>query len=157
MIEDVETGRRIATAVKAIDPRDLRSLGRGWRLDWKDIARTAEVFKLIRPRAPRRPLGLIALERHGDFVEITHLEAHPDHVGRGKKLRGIAGNLIAYAAQVSLEMGAEGFVALVAKTELIDHYRKTYGFQRVGNSHRMILGELAASRLIRTYLEESPS
>lgn len=151
MIEDVKTGERIATTVEPVGRDDLRSLGRGWRFKWIDVVRTTEVFKLIAPAAPNRVLGLVALKRYESYIKITYLESNPNDVGPTKNYRGIAGSLLAFAAQLSFEIGAEGFIALNAKTELIDHYRETYGFERVGKSQRMLLGTRAAADLIKRY------
>ena len=86
--------------------------------------------------------------RRGNFVEVTLLESHPLQVGRAKRFRGIAGSLLAFAALLSREIGGDGFVAMEAKTGLIEHYRDTYGFKRIGNSLRMFLDDLAAAKLI---------
>jgi hypothetical protein len=43
MIEDATTGDRIATEVKPVVADDIRSLGAGWRFDWRG-APMAEKF-----------------------------------------------------------------------------------------------------------------
>ncbi len=73
------------------------------------------------------------------------------HVGKRKKLGGIPGSLLAYAAQLSFAIGGEGFIAIEAKTNLIEHFQKTYGFKRVGQSQRMFLDNEAAAHLISHY------
>ena len=45
----------------------------------------------------------------------------------------------------------EGGNAIDAKTELMEHYRLAYGFEKLGHSQRMILTTGAAARLIGTY------
>ena len=68
-------------------------------------------------------LGLLALRRHENYVEdLTLLESDPRDVGRSKRFRGIPGSLFAFAAQLSFEIGGEGFIAIDARTELIEHY-----------------------------------
>jgi hypothetical protein len=151
MIEDVKTGRLITTEVRPVEARDLDGLGQGWRFDWSGEGRTREVFKLIDPATPEAILGLLALNRCKKYVEVTLLESHPEHVGRTKRFGGIAGSLLAFAARLSFELGGEGFISILAKTELIEHYRDTYGFQRVGNSQGMILAPRDAARLIERY------
>jgi hypothetical protein len=151
MIEDVKTGRLITTDVLPVEPDDVRGLGLDWRFDWRAAVEREEVFKLIDPIVPDEILGLLALERRENYVEVTLLESSPQNVGRNKGFRGIAGSLFAFAARLSFELGGEGFIAIDAKNELLDHYRLTYGFERIGRSQRMILSTVAAARLIGKY------
>ncbi len=85
------------------------------------------------------------------YVEVTLLESRPRDVGRPKSVRGIAGSLLAFAAQLSFSLGGEGFVIIDAKTELIEHYQSTYGFQRIGHTQRMVLATGAAATLITQF------
>src|SRR4051794_23567803 len=89
MIEDVETGRLIAKEVRPVEPDDFRDLGSGWRFEWRAAVESAEVFKLIDPMAPDQILGLLALRRHKNYVDVTLLESHPEHVGKSQRFRGI--------------------------------------------------------------------
>ncbi len=51
----------------------------------------------------------------------------------------------------------EGGNAIDAKTELMEHYRLAYGFEKLGHRQRMILTTGAAARLIGTsWREASP-
>ena len=118
--------------------------------------KAAEVFKLLDPTAPDEILGLLALKRHRNYVEVTLLESHPQHVGKTKKLRGIPGSLFAFAAELSFAIGGERFLAIVAKTELIEHYRLHYGFEQIGNSQGMILNQGSAAKLISKYGGRAP-
>ncbi len=151
MIEDVETGRLITAEVLPVEPHDIRGLGSGWRFDWPAAVVRDEVFKLIDPTAPDAILGLLALRRRENYVEVTLLESSPQDVGRTKRFGGIAGSLFAFAARLSFELGGDGFIAIDEKNELLEHYRLTYGFERIGRSQRMILSTIAAARLIVKY------
>ncbi len=155
MIEDIRTGRLIATDIRPIEVSDLRALGLGWRFDSRASVESMEVFKLIDPVAPDTILGLLGLKRCENYIEVGLLESHPHHVGRAKSFRGIPGNLLAFAAQLSFQLGGEGFITIDAKNELIEHYRQVYGFMRVGNSQRMILTTGPAANLIRMYRGEA--
>ncbi len=151
MIEEAETGPLVETDVRPVEADDLLRLEPGWRFDWRDLVKSEEIFKLIDPEAPDAILGLLALTRNENFVEVTLLESNPRNVGRKKKLRGVPGSLLAFAAQLSFNIGGDGFIAIVAKTELIEHYQRVYGFERVAQSQRMILTTVAAARLIAQY------
>ena len=92
-----------------------------------------------KPSPPRRAPGQFAsrilvwemtdTDRIIMNVEGGLLESHPQHVGKAKRFRGIAGSLFAFAAQLSFAIGGEGFVTIDAKSELIEHYRWVYGFR----------------------------
>lgn len=152
MIENVRTGERIKPIVRPVRPAELQPGERGWRFDWLQASKAAKVYALIDPRQPGVPLGRIALSLFEDqHVEIDLLEVNARDVGRTGSWRGIAGSLIAYAAQVSVVIGGEGFVALYAKTELLAHDETKYGFRRVGQSLRMILDPMAAAKLVNFY------
>jgi hypothetical protein len=45
-------------------------------------------------------------------------------------------------------LAGKGSSAIDAKTELIEHCQRVYGFDRLGHSQRMILTTGAAARLI---------
>lgn len=151
MIEDIETGRFLETEVLPAGPKDLRHPGRNWRFDWRAAAKDSEVFKLVDPANPETVLGLLGLRRHSDHVEVTLLESDPRHVGKAKKYRGIPGGLLAFAAQLSFANGSGGYLAMTAKTELVEHYRDVYGFEKIGRGGRMVLDTVNAAKLIGQY------
>jgi hypothetical protein len=110
-----------------------------------------EVFKLIEPSVPEAILGLLALRRHAKYVEVTLVESDPRNVGKNKIFRGVPGSLFAFAAQLSFEIGGDGFLVIDPKTELFEHYQRTYGFERLGQSQRMVLATGSAAKLISYY------
>ncbi len=118
--------------------------------DWK----TELVFEVyaLRQKNSGAALGLISFEAVPSElrIEIKLLESSKENIGRGKKYRGIAGDLIAFACRESFLRGFYGFVSLIPKTELIDHYISEYGFVQAG---RHLVTELVNSRnLIDKYL-----
>ncbi|HEY2155761.1 MAG TPA: hypothetical protein VGH33_09025 [Isosphaeraceae bacterium] len=152
MIRDRPTGLSVPASVGRATAGDLRSLGAGWNFDWEDEARRSDVYKLLTEEDPGANLGLVAVDLREGFVEITLLECSPGNVGREKRFEGIAGSMIAFAAGLSFDTGCEGYVAMESKTNLIDHYCRTYGLERIGMSHRLFLARDAATRLVRQYL-----
>lgn len=64
-------------------------------------------------------------------IHINLLEASKENVGKGKKVKNIAGNLIAYACKIAFKKGYDGFVSLLPKSKLVGHYM-AYGFNKVG-------------------------
>jgi hypothetical protein len=63
---------------------------------------------------------------------------------------GVPGNLFAFACQLSIDRGYEGFISFTSKTKLISHYEKTLGAVHIGN-HKMIIFPDAALKLVIKY------
>jgi len=152
MIEDLRTGRLLSSGILPVSPPDLGSLGGDWNFDWAVQVERYETYKIVAAESPSEVLGMMSIERQPDFIEVILIESNPNDVGHEKRYRGIPGNLLAFAARLSFNLGNEGFLRLVAKTELIDHYVREYGFSRHGHSQIMILNSAAAARLISTFI-----
>ena len=65
----------------------------------------------------------------------------------------MAGKLFAYAAKLSFELGHDGFLSFVAKTELIEHYQRTLG-ATLFLGQKMFIDTKAAGKLIASYFGE---
>lgn len=119
----------------------------GWKTELK-----FEIYALMQ-RGSDAALGLISLEvvSYELRIEIKLLESNAENIGTGKKFHGIAGILIAFACREAFLRGFHGFVSLIPKTELIDHYKNEYGFVQAG---RHLATELVNSKnLIDKYLK----
>ncbi|MEO6850831.1 MAG: hypothetical protein ABI203_00960, partial [Mucilaginibacter sp.] len=87
------------------------------------------------------------------------LEVAIEHVGTDKKLENIGGCLIAFACREAIKRGHEGFVFLIPKTKLVEHYIKHYGFEHfpmktTGRPEGFLyLEDQASRRLIEKYLK----
>lgn len=73
--------------------------------------------------------------------------------GRNKLYKGVAGNLVAFACKISFERGYDGFVSFVAKTKLVEHYKKTLGAKQFGSGNRMYIGTKEALALVNQYFK----
>lgn len=87
---------------------------------------------------------------HDNRIHLNLLEIAKPYQGKGKEIDFIAGCLIAFAAELSIKRGYDGFVSLEPKTRLIDHYIDVYGFIRYGR-YLAIEGEVSQS-LVFNYL-----
>ncbi len=151
-IEDSQTGRSLQTVIEPVTSRELRDLAtEGWSFNWLEELKDSEVYKLTVPNVRPVIQELISLTKAEGFIQVGLVESHPLNVGQGKKFRGVAGNLFAFAAKISMDVGNDGFVMFVAKTELIEHYERTLGAKRMGGSSKMYLDERAAGKLISQY------
>lgn len=150
-IEEVATGRTLVTDVQRATLADLKSLEKQWQFDWLKESRRGDVYKLTVPSIGLTIFGLISVEPRADHVFVHLLESHPENVGRRKKFAGIPGNLMAFAARLSRELGHEGCLTFESKSALLSHYQKTLGARRIGRSRLMVVDEAAADRLIQQY------
>ncbi|MBC7820936.1 MAG: hypothetical protein IAG10_28970 [Planctomycetaceae bacterium] len=150
-ITEVATGRSYATLISLATLADLNAAATNWQFDWVQELTKAEVYKLTAPKLGRLIHGLVSLTRSPNFILVNIVESHPENIGRGEKYAEVAGNLIAYAAKLSFELGLQGVVAWDAKSELIEHYREKFGAVQVGHSQRMFLRSSEAQRLVDQY------
>ena len=65
---------------------------------------------------------------------------------------GVPGNLVAFACKRSFQMGHEGNVAFLSKTQLVEHYEKSLGAFHFGG-RIMIIETRAAIKLINKYFQ----
>jgi hypothetical protein len=98
-------------------------------------------------------LGLMSvLINEAEFrLQIKLLESARENRGNTKLYDCVAGNLIAFACQLSFKKGFGGFVSLIPKTELISHYITKYYFRPMGKS-LVIEGETSRALIIK-YIE----
>ncbi len=120
--------------------------------DWsKEVGN--RIFKIVAKGILDSPaLGLISLS-----ILASELRIHVDLVENAKENRGkdkqvdrVGGCLLAFAAGLSFERGYLGFISLVPKTELIDHYVEKYGFTQYGR--QLAIDGEDAIKLIQKYL-----
>ena len=121
-----------------------------WNFDWLKEEKQSQVFKLLTEDGDGNIEGLISLDIRQGFVFVSLVENAPQNIGRNGIYLGVAGNLFAYACQMSLEKGFDGYVSFVAKTELIEHYKKMLGAEILFDKN-MVIKENAALSLIKKY------
>ncbi len=78
------------------------------------------------------------------------VESAPFNKGKTKIYSGVPGNLVALACKLSFQRGPEGNVALISKTQLIDHYIESLGAMLFGG-RLMIIDTNAALKLMNRY------
>jgi hypothetical protein len=155
-IQNTISGDSFATEVVRLTKSDLKQATKksGWNFNWKKELEnnTIEVYKLIISSSPDIIQGLLSLTIETDHVFMNLVESAPFNIGKNKLYEGVAGNLVAFACQLSFQRGFEGFVAFDAKTRLIPHYEKTLGAVQF-RGQRMIIPTHAAQILIDKYFK----
>jgi hypothetical protein len=97
--------------------------------------------------------GVIAMECMEGYIEVHLVESAPHNRGADKEFDYVGPHLFAFACRRSVEIGFEGFVAMTAKTKLIEYYQKEFGAEIIDyTAGRMFIPSVAADKLIRVYL-----
>ncbi len=153
-IKNVVSGDSFSTDISRITSLDLRKITKkaGWQFNWKLELKHPErdVYKLTIVNNQSIIQGLISLEIRSDHVFMHLVESAPFNKGKTKLYSGVPGNLVAFACKVSFQMGHEGNVAFISKSQLIEHYQESLGAIHAGG-RLMIIDSVAAYKLIKRY------
>jgi len=124
----------------------------GWVFDWSIPQEKGYSIYGLKIQDDDMMQGLIAIKHYSEqlFTSIDLVEAHPQNVGKNGKYIGVGGNLFAIACKLSFENGNDGYVQFIAKTKLIEHYkREIYAEQITGQL--MYIGTEGAKLLVEKY------
>lgn len=155
-VRNTISGDSFRTEVMRMTKADLEQATKknGWKLNWKTELgdNSKEVYKLTIVDNPNIIQGLVSLTIQADHVYMELLENAPFNFGKDKLYEGVAGNLIAHACKVSFQQGFDGYVSFTAKTQLVEHYKKTLKAQNFGGQ-LMVINTVAANILIDKYFK----
>jgi len=119
-LENCISGDSFATDVIELAIEDLLTLKKGWKFNWnQEFSSENKVYKLVIRIAPTVIQGLVSIIDKGDHIFMNLIESAPHNFGKNKIYEGVAGNLVAFACQISFEKGYGGIVAFKAKNKLI--------------------------------------
>ena len=151
-IENRISGDSFDTEVLPFVPDEKGYKKSHWRFDWMLEAknRQRELSKLIIENNTDIIQGLISISDNNDHVFVHLVENAKFNQGKNRLYQGVAGNLFAYACKLSFDRGYDGFLSFFAKSQLIDHYVKTLGAQKMGGL-QLVVDSVAAARLIKRY------
>jgi hypothetical protein len=131
-IKHIQSGKESEAIIELLEEKDFKAVKMNkdqFGFNWAKY-KGNEVYKLYL-EDNNTILGLMCIIDHTDpatnAIEIELLEVGRDNVGKGKKIGGIGGCLIAFACRESFKRGHDGFVFLTPKTGLIKHYNSEYG------------------------------
>jgi hypothetical protein len=147
------TNTSVETIIEKIKITEINQL-KHWQFDWQYESRQNDIFKLTVSDLPDEIQGVISIEIRKGYVFVSLIENAPINIGKHGVYEGVAGNLFAYPCKLSYEMGFEGFVSFVAKTELIEHYTKKI-LAKLVSGQTMVIEPLQALQLIRQYFKEA--
>jgi hypothetical protein len=143
------TGEKVECEILKAEDRNFHFIKKNFHFDWYKEFLRMDVFILT--TSERNFIhGLILLLDGEDYLVLKLIELHQENIGSNKWYDRIAGNLIAFAAVIALQK-FNGFMMAESKSMLIDHYCSTYGFQRIGNSNRLISLPDNSKKLVDLY------
>ena len=155
-IENINSGDSFPTEVSLLNVEELKKITKrnGWLFNWKSEFKkpASEIYKLTISNNPHIIQGLVSLEVRSDHVFMHLIESSPFNIGKNKTYLGVPGNLIAFACKLSFQRGHDGFISFIAKTQLIEHYKKSLGAINFGGQ-LMIINNKAALNLIGKYFK----
>ena len=154
-IENIATGRVYDTEFHQLTEADKKQVKKkDWIFDWHDEIGIPDryVYKLTIKGNADIIQGLISFSIEDKFVFIYLAESAGFNQGKDKMYDGVAGNMFAFACKRSKDMGFEGYVGFVAKTKLIQHYKKTLGAKLISGQRMVIEGE-DTKKLINQYFK----
>jgi hypothetical protein len=152
-IKHRESGEVFETEITKTLDDDVQYLV-GWSFDWKKTKKNFDVYKLTTISESNIIQGLLAIEIKKGFVFIELIENAPFNIGSKQIYSGVGGNLFAFACKLSFEMGFDGYVSFVAKTELIEHYRDKM-FAKSLSGQRMVIETDGARKLVNQYFSKN--
>lgn len=145
---DMSDGMRVDCTIDRLQPVDFSQVKKNFSFDWKKEFRLFPVYKLS---SRDRIQGLISLWHAESFLLLNLIELADYNVGKLKRFDRVAATLIAFAASISLNEH-DGYMVIMAKTSLINHYRDQYGFIQIGHSERMISYPRNTIKLVTLFL-----
>ena len=154
-IEEVATGKNFDTEIFELEKTDLKLLTKkkDWKFNWKEEWKNADakVYKLVL-MGDKTIQGIISIKDEGSYLYLPLIETAPHNFGKAKKFFGVPANLTAFACKCAFESGYDGEVAFIAKTELIEHYKKMLGATQLGGRRMGILNR-EARKLVSLYFK----
>lgn len=153
---DKVTSKLVKTTYREFSLLEVKKLTKGWGFNW--VQTFQEKYRVYGITLETGELqGLISLALRQGFIEVSLVESAPSNVGKDGRYEGVGGHLFAIAAKLSYDLGAEGFVSFIAKTSLIEHYKKTLNAKQIGNTQLMFIDSIAADILVKKYFIEEVS
>lgn len=142
----------VEAEIEEVDLLEIKAIHKTGRFyfDWRQESKN-QILK-ITLKDDDKVLGLISVSDIPEEyrIHINLLESSNENKGKNKEIEGVAGCLIAHTVKLAFEKGYLGFTSLVPKTELIDFYKKKYGFKQFGR--QLAIDGIADIQLMDKYL-----
>ncbi|WP_342088327.1 hypothetical protein [Dyadobacter sp. OTU695] len=151
------TGEVFATSISCAESTKRSQVrAADWLFDWHSelCRKDRQVLKIELLHEPSTIQGLISLADKGNHIYAHLIENVSWNKGKNKLYCGVAGNLFAAACKLSFDLKYDGVVSFVPKTQLVEHYQKTFGAKLFG-PNRMFIDTREAMMLAKHYLTQT--
>jgi hypothetical protein len=156
-IEHAKSGKSYETDVLPLSSDEVKTILKknGWQFNWKKEFREADhqLFKLV-IRGDSEIQGLLSIQVMDGYIEMHLIENAPHNYASKKTHLGVAGNLVAFACRKSFELGFDGFISFIAKSQLVDHNKETLGAESIHRRERMAIPSESARKLVTSYYKD---
>jgi hypothetical protein len=155
-IENAISGEVFQTEITLLSLIDEKQINKkDWGFDWHSelVDNSKRIYKINTVENPNIIQGLVCLTDKGDHIFMDLIEAAKFNKGHKKLYLGVAGNLVAFVCKYSFELGYDGIVSFIAKTQLIEHYQISLGAKLFGRN-RMFIDKKESLFLVKKYFKE---
>ena len=149
--------RIVKTEIKEIDVQNYNF--KNWEFNWIEESKKGNKILGLFAENDKRVQGIIEYYENKErkLLEVILVEIAPfnnqhnpkNHL-KSKEYMGVGGHLFAEVARISFEKGYDGYVSFLAKTSLIEHYKKTLGAKQLSYIE-MYIDDEAARKLVKKY------
>lgn len=147
------SNEKFSVEIISISSLDFQSIKKNFKFNWKQQFQLYKVYKLCTDQNPFIIQGLIALEEREGYLFLPLIELAPFNIGKNKLYSRIADLLVAFAIEQSFDKGFDGAVSFIAKSSLVNHYKRRFNAKLITKNYMVIEGN--SSRKMLTLLNEN--
>ncbi|MBQ7890761.1 MAG: hypothetical protein IJ359_01245 [Erysipelotrichaceae bacterium] len=129
-----------------------------WEFDWNQEINNGHTIMQLYVQGDSRIQGLISTRIRHDIhaIEVSLVEAAPMNNPHNKnyvkkEYEGIGGHLFAEAIRQSYDAQFDGFIVFIAKSKLVEYYKRELGAIQIGKSQQMFIDERKSRELYDKY------
>lgn len=155
-LRKVSTGELVETTIAKISP--TRKGFSKWEFDWSMPEKQGFDVFALRVKGQKTIQGLVATKEERGYISLGWAEAAPQnnphnklYFSGEKEYNGVGGHLFAEACKQSYDKGYGGTIGFIAKTNLIDYYKKEFGAEVVYGQSMLIEGKNAIRLILKYY------
>lgn len=148
-----KSGELHEAVIELVQDEDWEVIEKDENFEFNWLKEKKYLVHKITLKLEREILGLVSIEDIPKELRlfIRLIEVGKKHRGKGKVYDHVAGCLLAFTCNLAFQRNYNGFISLIPKTELVNHYKSKYGFGEFGIHLYLELEK--SENLIKNYLE----
>jgi len=154
-LKEQNTGKRFPTEFFPVTKENIKET-EDWNFKWQEQLdhKESETFALyLKNYNEYQGLVTYEIKPKDKSVKVILVERAPHNIGKDGKYKGVGSHLFAIAIKKSYELGFDGYVYFVSKTNLIDYYINVLGAKVVNYKNRtMAIAGVSSKKLYETYI-----